>query len=57
MCKCNKYPNGQPGPVGLQQQSAIETELKKLWRELSYMNLQIEQLTLTVASMRSELID
>lgn len=55
MCKCNKYPNGQPQPVGLQQQSAIETELKKLWRELNYMNEQIEQLTQAVASMQSEL--
>ena len=60
MCKCNKYPNGQPRPVGLLPGS-IEfvpnesEEIKKLWRELDYLNEQVERLTQTVDSIRAEL--
>ena len=57
MCNC-KYPNGQPRPVGLFQGTdshSTNEELKKLWRELDYLNEQVERLTQTVDSLQANL--
>lgn len=58
MCNCNKYPNGQPRTTGLFQGTdshSTNEELKKLWRELDYLNEQVERLTQTVDSLQANL--
>ena len=58
MCNC-KYPNGQPRPVGLVRSEPVSMnvseEFKKLWRELDYLNEQVERLTQTVDSLQANL--